>query len=75
MSVVPVCNVGHCTSVPTSCWSLELGRDGNIYTTEIGKHYKSGFDLLFSDCLDLGKRWRKCSYCNLKCVIVNSTKN
>lgn len=26
----------------TSSWVLEIGRDGSVYTKEIGKYYKSG---------------------------------
>lgn len=28
-----------------SAWELEISLGGSIYTTEIGKHYKSGFSL------------------------------
>lgn len=28
------------------CWSLEIGLGGSIYTTEIGKHYRSGLCFL-----------------------------
>lgn len=29
----------------TSCWHLETPTGGCTYTTDIGKHYKSGFSL------------------------------
>ena len=46
----------YCTPLPSSSqcqqyWSLEIGHSGCIYTTEIGRHYKSGLEFLI---LDLG---------------------
>lgn len=46
------CSLELCTSHPncsvTSCWEGGNGHDGSVYTTEIGKHYKSG--LLTTAC-------------------------
>ena len=48
--------VGYCTPLSSSShcqqyWYLEIGHSGYIYTTESGRHYKSGLEFLI---LDLG---------------------